>query len=194
MTFARPMRRGPRTTDATDAEILARIHGGEIGALGALYDRYDGDARRVVARLGVPSSDVDDVVQLTFLDVLGAAARYDGRESARSWLLGLAVMQVRRRRRSFARVLAKAVAWGREPSPSPPTPEESSATSQRAERVRRALEALSPKKREVLVLVTIEGLSGEEVARLLEIPVATVWTRLHHARRELSARVFEEES
>ncbi len=67
-------------------------------------------------------------------------------------------------------------------------------TRQRAEKMSRALAALSPKKREVIVLVTIEGLSGEEVASLLAIPVATVWTRLHHARRELSLAVFEEES
>ena len=56
-----------------------------------------------------------------------------------------------------------------------------------------ALASLSEKKREVVVLVTIEGMSGEEVAALLGIPVATVWTRLHHARREMSARMLEEE-
>jgi RNA polymerase sigma-70 factor (ECF subfamily) len=51
--------------------------------------------------------------------------------------------------------------------------------------MRRALFELSPKKREVFVLVALEGLSGEEVATTLGIPVNTVWTRLHHARSEL---------
>ncbi len=194
MMHARAMRPASAPMDATDPALIARIHSGDMGALGALYERYDGDVRRVVARLGARPADVDDLVQLTFLDVVGASARYDGRESAKSWLLGLAVMQVRRARRSFARAVARAVAWGREPSPSPPTPEDSTMTRQRAEKMSRALAALSPKKREVIVLVTIEGLSGEEVASLLAIPVATVWTRLHHARRELSLAVFEEES
>jgi RNA polymerase sigma-70 factor, ECF subfamily len=150
--------------------------------------------RRVVARLGVSPGDVDDVVQATFLDVLGAAARYDGRANAKPWLIGLAVMQVRRRRRSLSQMAARIAAWAREPSAQPATPEESATTSQLAERARRALDALSPKKREVVVLVNIEGLSGEDAAALLGIPVATVWTRLHHARRELNAAVFEEES
>ncbi|MBS2014817.1 MAG: RNA polymerase sigma factor [Deltaproteobacteria bacterium] len=177
-----------------DPEIVARIAKGDTSALGVLFDRYDRDVRRVVSRLGISAADVDDVVQATFLDVLRASAGYDGRENARPWLIGLAVMQVRRHRRSLARIAARVTAWAREPSPHPTTPEEETAVSQAAMRARRALDALSPKKREVLVLVTIEGLSGEEAAKLLGIPVATVWTRLHHARNEIMAAAFEEES
>lgn len=177
-----------------DPELVSRIAGGETSALGLLYDRYDTDVRRIVHRLGVRSSDVDDVVQATFLDVLRAAAGYDGRQNARPWLIGLAVMQVRRHRRSLARVAARITAWAREPLPRPSTPEEATATNEAAERARIALDALSAKKREVIVLVSIEGLSGEEAAALLGVPVATVWTRLHHARKEIFAAVFEEES
>lgn len=194
MTSMADRRRPVHEPGPTDPELVARIVKGETSPLGLLFDRYDGDVRRVVARLGVPPADVDDVVQATFLDVLRAAAGYDGRDDARPWLIGLAVMQVRRHRRSLARIAARITAWAREPSPRPVTPEEATATSQAAERARRALDALSAKKREVIVLVTIEGLSGEEAAKLLDIPVATVWTRLHHARREIMAAVFEEES
>jgi RNA polymerase sigma-70 factor (ECF subfamily) len=173
--------------DVLDPDLIARIRDGESSALGLLFDRYDRDIRRLVSRLGVQPADVDDVVQATFLDVLAAAGRYDGRASAKGWLMGLAVIHVRRHRRSLSRLAARIAAWGREPRSSPATPEESAATRERTERARRALDGLSEKKREVLVLVTVEGLSGEEVAGLLGIPVATVWTRLHHARRELQA-------
>jgi RNA polymerase sigma-70 factor (ECF subfamily) len=44
---------------------------------------------------------------------------------------------------------------------------------------------VSPKKRVVYLMHEVEGLSGQEIALALEIPVATVWTRLHHARKEL---------
>ena len=188
------MKRGVGPGDAPDPEVIARIERGEIGAVGVLFDRYDRDVRRVVARLGVQAGDVDDIVQATFLDVLHASASYDGRANARPWLIGLAVMQVRRHRRSLSRIAARAAAWALEPSSTPRTPEESAATSELAARARRALDGLSAKKREVVVLVTIEGLSGEEAATLLGIPVATIWTRLHHARRELSQAVFEEKS
>jgi RNA polymerase sigma-70 factor, ECF subfamily len=179
---------------ASDGEIIARIKSGEVGALGILFDRHDGDVRRVVARLGVQRSDVDDIVQATFLDVLRAAASYDGRDNAKPWLIGLAVMQVRRHRRSLSRMAARLATWALEPSARTTTPEESAGASETAERARRALDALSSKKREVVVLVMIEGLAGEEAALQLGIPVATVWTRLHHARSELNAAVFEEES
>ena len=51
--------------------------------------------------------------------------------------------------------------------------------------VERALSKLSQKKREVLVLFELEGLSGDEIAVALGCPVPTVFTRLHHARKEL---------
>lgn len=188
------MTRASHASELPDPELLARIHAGEVGALGTLFDRYDRDVRRVVARLGVSPADVDDVVQATFLDVLQAAARYDGRANAKPWLIGLAVMQVRRHRRSLSQMAARLAAWAREPAQRATTPEESATTSELADRARSALEALSPKKREVIVLVTIEGLSCDDASVLLGVPVATVWTRLHHARRELQAAVFEEES
>ena len=46
-------------------------------------------------------------------------------------------------------------------------------------------------KRTVLVLAEVEGFSCEELATMLSIPIGTVWTRLHHARRELR-RFYEE--
>ncbi len=193
MTGAQAAAAGGQPGSAPDPDLIARIRGGELGALGILFDRYERDVRNVVARLGVPSGDVDDVVQATFLAVPRAAVRYDGRANAKPWLVGLAINEMKRHRRSLSRVARRLKAWALEPAPKEPTPEEASVDQQRLARTRRALDALSEKKREVLVLVTVEGLSGEEVAALLGIPVATVWTRLHHARKELSAAVFEEE-
>jgi RNA polymerase sigma-70 factor (ECF subfamily) len=179
--------------EATDAQLLARLKGGEVGALGQLFDRHADAVRRVVARLGVRPADVDDLVQTTFLDVLDAAASYDGRASARPWLVGMAVMRVRRHRRSLSRLAARLAAWSREPEPETPTPEASVEGRERARRAEAALAALSQKKREVFVLVALEGLPGDEVARTLGIPVATVWTRLHHARLELREALAREE-
>ena len=46
----------------------------------------------------------------------------------------------------------------------------------------------------VFVMIVIEGAPGEEVAAALGLPLATVWTRLHHARRELREHLKESES
>jgi DNA-directed RNA polymerase specialized sigma24 family protein len=51
------------------------------------------------------------------------------------------------------------------------------------------LARMSDKRRATLVLFEIEGYSGQEIAMLHGVPVKTVWTRLHHARKDLVAMV-----
>lgn len=181
---------GPAPT--TDAELLARIAKGNLDTLGLFYDRYADDVRSFVARLGVATADLDDVTQQVFLVVIRASTRFDGRESARAWLFGLAVNVVRRHRRSLGEISRRLVAWASEPRAiTTPAADEGYALQETAHRAHLALEELSSKKREVFVLFAIEGLSGEEIAVALDIPIATVWTRLHHARRELRALLGE---
>ena len=65
------------------------------------------------------------------------------------------------------------------------TPEDAASTTEEMRRFDDALGRLTEEKRLVFLLVEREGLSGEDVARALDIPVNTVWTRLHHARNGL---------
>lgn len=193
--IAAPRPSPPRPSSGPpDAELLSRVSNGDMGALGALFDRYEADVRRVVIRLGVREGDADDLVQATFLDVLARASTYDGRASARPWVIGLAVIHVKRQRRSFARLAARLARWATEPTESPEQPDHRAEQGELSRRAQAALDALSAKKREVFVLTVLEGLSGEEVASTLDIPVATVWTRLHHARRELREALSLEEA
>jgi RNA polymerase sigma-70 factor (ECF subfamily) len=169
-----------------DAELLSKIAGGDLHALGVLFDRYEATVKRYIGRLSVPAAEVDDLVQLTFLDVPGAAARFDARCSFKSWLLGLASIVVRRHRRSAFRMAARLRAWASDPSSLPSSvPVEAFEQREAAARAMQALEKLSYRKREVFVMMVLENVSGEDAARALGIPVATVWTRMHHARRDL---------
>jgi RNA polymerase sigma-70 factor (ECF subfamily) len=43
---------------------------------------------------------------------------------------------------------------------------------------------MSEKRRTTFVLFEIEGYSGEEIAKIQDVPLSTVWTRLHHARKD----------
>lgn len=183
-----------KRAEAPDAEVLARVAAGEVSALGTLYDRYCHDVRRVLARIGVAPGDLDDLVQECFLEVVRSARNYDGRANAKPWLAGLAVNLARRHRRSLGVFLRNLSSFAREPSTPSSSPEEHLSDARAGRDAMRALDALSTKKREVFALVVLEGMPGEEAARALGIPVATVWTRLHHARRELRAALEAEES
>jgi len=174
-----------------DAQLVAAVADGDLTGLATLFDRYSAQVRRFVARLGVGFADLDDVVQETFLDVLGASARFDpAATSARPWIFGLAAMLVRRRRRSFARALARVQAWMSEPSDRVVrTPAQDFELGVDVARAAAALERLAPRKRETFVLVVLEEMSCADAAIALDVPVATVWSRLHYARAELQAHL-----
>jgi RNA polymerase sigma-70 factor (ECF subfamily) len=170
----------------SDAELLEAVAAGDLEALGTIFDRYQLDVRRYLGRLGISREDVDDLVQATFLEVVRAAKRFDPERATRSWLFGIATMMVRRHRRSVSRTLARMAKWASQArDEAPETPAESFESNETGRRFELAFNELSTKKREVFTLVVVEGFSGEEAARALGIPVNTVWTRLHHARREL---------
>jgi RNA polymerase sigma-70 factor (ECF subfamily) len=175
---------------APDPETLRRLAGGEIGALGELYDRYQEPVRRFVARATCDADDVDDLVHSTFLAAAKSAGRYDGRPSCRPWLIGIAAQLLRRRRQSFGRLVAvlSSLRGVRAPA-SDPRP----ALQARSE-IERALARISPAKRITLLMAEVEGLSCAEIAAALGIPIGTVWTRLHAARRELRRALEEGET
>ena len=171
-----------REPGAPDTIALDRVARGDLGALGSVYDRHATSLLRFVAR-AAGSHDAEDLVQQTFILAAKAALTYDGRgESARPWLYGIAARLIQQRRRSIAR-FARAVLRLSEVATRVHDPAPSSD-------IERGLRALSDAKRVVIVLAEIEGYMCEEIASMLGIPVGTVWTRLHHARREL--RTFYE--
>ncbi len=183
-----PVRRLAPATPEPDAALLDRLASGDLSALGVLFDRYHQAVRSVALHGGTPSSEVDDVVQETFLRLVATAPRYDGREHAKPWILGTAWRVSSERRRSVARWLRALAGVAAEPeSTHTSTPEDDGIARQRWAEFCARVAKLPEKLRAAYVLVEVHGLSGEEAARALEIPAATVWTRLHYARKQLFA-------
>jgi RNA polymerase sigma-70 factor (ECF subfamily) len=169
-----------------DPELVSRVAARDLRALGELYDRYSRDVWRAARRALPGGADVDDVVHATFLKLPEIASSYDGRTSCRAWLCGVAVrlaLRHQRGRERFGRMLTALshVVAGRHGH----DPERRASHREELVRFERALARLSAKKRAVFVLVEIEGLTSDEAAAALEVPPATVRTRLFHARREL---------
>jgi RNA polymerase sigma-70 factor, ECF subfamily len=170
-----------RDAPASDPELMRKLADGQLGALGELYDRYQAPLRSFIARATRDAHDVDDLVHATFLETAKCARRYDGRSSCRPWLIGIAAQLLRRRRQAVSRFVAVLTALKSTLQPaSDPRPALQARTD-----VERALSGLTEAKRITLLMAEVEGLSCEEIARALDIPIGTVWTRLHSARREL---------
>ncbi len=168
-----------------DGAALARVAKGDVGALGEIFDRHSRALLRFVSR-SAGTSDAEDIVQTTFVRAAKVAATYDARgDSARPWLFGIAVRVLQERRRAFARLGRALSRLDASRTAGPPTAARSD--------LEKGLFRLTEAKRVVIVLAEIEGFTCEEIAAMLETPVGTVWTRLHHARKELRS-FFEEGS
>ncbi len=181
MTGRAPPEGLPNEGPARDAELMRRVAGGDTGGLGELYDLHCRSLRRFLCRATGDAEDVDDLVHATFLAAAKSASRYDGRLSCRPWLMGIAAQLLRRRRRTFGRLLALVSSIGsQQTATADPRPALQARTD-----VDRALRTLSEPKRIAFLMAEVEGLTCPEIAETLAIPVGTVWTRLHAARREL---------
>jgi RNA polymerase sigma-70 factor (ECF subfamily) len=180
--------RAPGREARTDPELLDAVVKGDVAALGELYDRYARDVWRTVRRTLVDAPDAEDVVHAIFVKLPQMARSYDGRASCRAWLAGIAVRFALRHKRgtgrfrrmlgSFSGVAARTTGQD---------PERATGAREELALFETALGRLGEKKRAVFVLVELEGLSSDEAAAALEVPAATVRTRLFHARNEVFA-------
>lgn len=155
----------------------------------AIYQRWFREVCTWIRALGGPDADRDDIAQEVFLVVRRRLSAFDGRNLP-GWLYRITQRQVRdfRRRAWFRHVLTHR--HERETDALPNASPGPAAAFERRERERvlfDILDKIREPRRSTFVLFEIEGMSGDEIAQLQEVPVNTVWTRLHHARRDFFA-------
>jgi RNA polymerase sigma-70 factor, ECF subfamily len=155
----------------------------------AFYDAWFEEVARWIRALGGAEADRDDIVQEVFLVVRRRLGAFDGTNPA-GWLYRITRRQVRDfRRRSWVKhIFTKRRV--EDPDALQSGAGEPSAALERQENQRILLSILGKireERRTTFVLFEIEGLSGEEIARIQSVPVNTVWTRLYHARKDFAA-------
>jgi RNA polymerase sigma-70 factor (ECF subfamily) len=164
-------------------KLIRSCQEGDQGAYHQLFKQTVDDVHRMLYRLAGPQKDMEDLVQQVYLAVFGSIKSFRGDSAFSTWLFGICLRVAKKNSRSLFRRFRLKAKVSKEPQPALETPENGAARAQRAEKVHRVLQQLPFKLRTVLVLYEMEGFSGKEIARQLKIPEATVWTRLHHARR-----------
>ena len=158
---------------------------------GLVFDEvYRGWFERVVRWLpamGVARADLEDVAQEIFVIVQRRLASFDGGNLG-GWLYAIALRVANNHRRLawFRRVFL--VGDERAEIVPDATPEAEVIRAQLLAQAEGILKSLPDKQRRAFVLFEVEGYSGEEIAALEGIPVATVWTRVHHAKKAFTLR------
>jgi RNA polymerase sigma-70 factor (ECF subfamily) len=137
-------------------------------------------------RLGIHPSDLDDVAQDVFMIVHRRLDTFDRRARVSTWLFGICMRvaaKYRRRRRWTREVLA----GGSEDDGPSATDAADDILVRREQReiAERALNRLEIAKRATFVMFELESLSCLEIAEVMNVPVGTVYSRLHSARRQL---------
>ena len=159
----------------------ARLAAGHPLAMTDCYAAL-GPLLRSYLRRWVPAGDVDDVVQVVFLDVWRTRARYDPARSLEAWALSIArrraVDYLRRRPRPMASLRGVAEPPGEDGR------ELASRFADAAE-VRGALSALPWPQRQAIGLAYYGDLSQREIAERLQVPIGTIKARTARGLREV---------
>lgn len=166
--------------------LVARCQQGDPAAFRQLFDEHVAGVHRHLSLLLGPGTDVEDLVQLVFLNVFQSIKRFRGQSAFSTWLFRITVNVARQeiRHRGRVRRLQGAVsdAGKVRPDRMETTPERDLTTKQQIYAI---LGQLSWKKRETFVLYTYEGYSLDEIAQLLGSSVSTIGSRLQSARKEI---------
>lgn len=183
------MERDDRAERERDGRLVEAARRGDARAFEQLLERHESRVLRVLALLGVPRDDREDVAQEVFVRVFRHLDRFRAGQPFSGWLYRIAVNASHDHRRRLRR-RREAPRRGDDPPErrdEAPGPHERLDLGDRRRRLEGALAALSERERAVFVLCEIEELPTGQVARALAISSITVRRHLGRARRRLQA-------
>ena len=170
-----------------DVDLVRRLQQRDPRALGELYDRYGRLAFSLILRIVRDAGIAEDLVQETFLRVWNRVGGFDADKGAIGpWLLAVARNRAIDYLRSASGRERNALEFEETDHPSLYRDMESEILqSDRARRVKAALQKLSPQHRQVIELAYFEGLSQTEMAERMGQPLGTVKTWVRTALKML---------
>jgi RNA polymerase sigma-70 factor (ECF subfamily) len=178
----------------SDEELIRRARGGDRDAFGMLVERHQDRIYNAVLRIVGNTAAAEDVTQKVFVNAFLRIREFTGGSLFTTWLYRIAhneaISNLRYEGRRRAVSLDRTSSDEEEPSlPEPPDmnadPAAAAERQEDVEMLHRALARLDPEDRSILVLREMEGLSYEEIASAMSIPIGTVRSRLYRAREAL---------
>ena len=177
-------------TDQGDLQLILQLKQGDLEALGGLYDRHRQLVYRTALAITGDTEASADLLHDTFLRLYRFGHRIDPTRPIEPWLYRMAANMaytwVKRRGRWHHALREMADRLSRE---YPASPSQQVEKNEAWLEIRRALQAISPEKRVVVVLHYLNDLPISEIAEILDLPLGTVKSRLHYGRQALKLQL-----
>lgn len=186
----------------TEIELAERCRARDRDAICAIVTANNQRLFRAAWSVLKNRSEAEEAVQAGYLSAFAGIAAFEGRSALSTWLTRIVINEALGRRRADERRRRQLEQEGvavldnyREAlmrGSAAEGPDVAVARDQIRKLIEHAVAELPESFRSVFVLREIEGLSSEETAEILDIPVATVKTRLHRSRRRLQEMLAPE--
>jgi RNA polymerase sigma-70 factor (ECF subfamily) len=184
---------GEKGTGEGERQLVEAARRGDHRAFEALVLKYQDRIYRVVQRMVGGSDAVDDLAQEVFIRAFRSIADFKGESSLYTWLYKIALnlcrnhYRTRGRRPVHEEIGEDGSATVLEAEGG--SPEDEVFRREFWEQLRRGLDELPEEQREAVVFCDLEGMSYEEMAEVMGVPIGTVRSRIFRGRRALQGRL-----
>ena len=184
--------------ELSDRELVRESRRGDKEAFRELVERYQRKILSVAVGMIHNREDALELTQETFVKAYENLAKFKGESSFYTWLyrivVNLAIDYRRRDRRHGMVALADRPSGGEDleanlPDQQMSDPYHQAQAHEIGERVKEAISELTPDHKAVILLREVEGLSYEDISRVMQCSKGTVMSRLHYARKKLQSRL-----
>src|SRR5262245_61909474 len=182
----------PEPVGIDERQLIQRCIAGDASAFEPLVEKYRQRVWRLAYQVLHDREEAWDVAQEAFVRAFHSLPSFRGQSAFYTWLFRITVNVATDRHRqrgaqarAFGPERVTEEEWARTTPDPGGGPDQQAARAEHRERIRRALDALPPKARAIIMLSDVEGLSYREIAEVLNCPIGTVMSRLHNARKRL---------
>jgi len=181
-----------------DSQLVARAKRGDKRAFELLVEKYQRKLARLLARLIRDPGEVEDVTQEAFVKAYRALPSFRGDSAFYTWLYRIGINTAKNylmalgRRAPTSTEIEAGEAEGYEEGEQLRdinTPESVLLSKEIATTVNAAIDELPEELRTAIQLRELEGMSYEEIARIMDCPIGTVRSRIFRARESIAARL-----
>ncbi len=169
--------------------ILLKLRAGDASAWQELVEATGDRLVKAAGLMCANHHDAEDVVQETYLRFAKSLDRFEGKSKIYTWMYGILINIVRRRRQVASRLIITDTPP--EPESIPLEPGQGLDAESASQHILTALQKLSPDHRSIILLRYYDQLPVETIAQTLNINLGTVKSRLFHARQQLSGLLPE---